>query len=311
MTICRDIVSFRLVNRHPRAARSWKRAIIAALVLPFLLLAGCSSVRLGYNQGPQLVWWWVDGYVDFDDAQERRVKASLNTWFDWHRSTQLLAYAGFLSSLAPQVMEAATPAQMCRINQQVRERLQPAIDRAVELAAEHAGGLSERQIQHIEARQLKANAEAREEYLQPDLEDRREAAVKRATGRFDSLYGSVNKAQRALIEASVASTPFDAGQWMIERERRQLDLVQLLRELAAARAPRERALAGLKKLADEWDDSPRPEFRARQGRLSEHNCQLAAQVHNAATREQREKARAKLKGWEEDLRALAAQPPSH
>jgi hypothetical protein len=307
MTICRDIVWFRPVNRHPRAAPSWKLAIIAALLL---LLAGCSSVRLGYNQGPQLVWWWVDGYADFDDAQARGVKASLAAWFDWHRSTQLAGYAGFLAGLAQQVTEPATPAQMCRINEQVRERLQPAIDRAVELAADHVTNLSERQIQHIEARQLKANADAREEYLQPDPKKRREAAVDRAVGRFESLYGSVNKAQRALIEASVASTPFDAGQWMIERERRQLDLVQLLRQFAAERPSRERALAGLKKLADGWDDSPRPEYRARQVRLTEHNCQLAALVHNAATREQREKARAKLKGWEEDLRVLAAQAPS-
>ena len=38
-----------------------KSAIIGLLVL----LAGCSSVRLGYGSGPLLAWWWLDGYVDF------------------------------------------------------------------------------------------------------------------------------------------------------------------------------------------------------------------------------------------------------
>ena len=31
-----------------------------------LLLAGCSAVRLAYNQAPDLMYWWLNGYVDFD-----------------------------------------------------------------------------------------------------------------------------------------------------------------------------------------------------------------------------------------------------
>ena len=34
-----------------------------------LLLSGCSALRLGYNNGPQLAWWWLDNYVDFSSEQ--------------------------------------------------------------------------------------------------------------------------------------------------------------------------------------------------------------------------------------------------
>ena len=51
--------------------------IIVALVLLAAGLTGCSAVRFGYNQAPELVYWWLDGYVDFDDAQSRRVREML------------------------------------------------------------------------------------------------------------------------------------------------------------------------------------------------------------------------------------------
>jgi hypothetical protein len=41
-------------------------------------------------------------------------------------------------------------------------------------------------------------------------------------------------------------------------------------------------------------------------KLTQYNCGFAAQIHNATTVDQRQKARERLKGWEEDLRALAA-----
>jgi hypothetical protein len=41
-------------------------------------------------------------------------------------------------------------------------------------------------------------------------------------------------------------------------------------------------------------------------KLAEYNCGLAAQIHNATTAAQRQKARDTLKGWEEDLRSLVA-----
>ena len=52
--------------------------------------------------------------------------------------------------------------------------------------------------------------------------------------------------------------------------------------------------------------SPREPYRAYQQRLGQYNCAFAAQVHNDMTPEQRRRAIAKLKGWEDDLRALAA-----
>jgi hypothetical protein len=53
--------------------------------------------------------------------------------------------------------------------------------------------------------------------------------------------------------------------------------------------------------------SPRPAYRDYLQRLTDYNCALVAGLHNSTTPEQRRHGLERLKGWEEDLRALAAQ----
>jgi hypothetical protein len=88
--------------------------------------------------------------------------------------------------------------------------------------------------------------------------------------------------------------------------------LQTLTRLAAAdpaRADRETQLAELQALATRLLRTPSGPYRAYQQRLTEYNCVLLAQLHNSTTPAQREAARSKLRAWEEDFRALAAQRP--
>ena len=71
------------------------------------------------------------------------------------------------------------------------------------------------------------------------------------------------------------------------------------------------AQAAVRLIGERSTRSPRPEYRAYQLRLRQDNCALAASLHNSTTPAQRQVARAKLKGWEEDLRSLAASTASN
>ena len=60
---------------------------IAFITTLLLLLSGCSMVRLSYDQGPRLAWWWLDGYVDFDrdhwyKVRLRVTEAKVQAWLD-------------------------------------------------------------------------------------------------------------------------------------------------------------------------------------------------------------------------------------
>jgi hypothetical protein len=276
------------------------------LALPMALMTGCSSIPLAYNNGPQLAWWWVDGYFDFNRDQAPAVKQGLDKLFDWHRSTQISLYLPLLGTAQAQVIEPTTAAQACRWQDQGRELLEPTLERALNSAADVLPSLGEAQFKHLEARYVKVLAEMRDDFLQADLAERHKQSVKRALERAERLYGRLDEPQRRVIDAGVAASPFNPELWWQERQRRQRDTVQTLRRLAADKADRDQRLAALRTLVARVERSPDAAYRAYQLKLADYNCGLAAQIHNATTPAQRKQARETLKDWETDLRQLMA-----
>ncbi|WP_304833685.1 DUF6279 family lipoprotein [Polaromonas sp.] len=281
-------------------ARSW------VLVLAVTLLAGCSSVRLAYSNASQLGWWWLDGYFDFSREQAPQVKQALDGLFDWHRATQLPEHAALLARTQAPILEPTTPAQTCRWQAEVREQLEPLLQRALQLAAEQVPGLTEAQLRHLEQRYAKGIDEMRGDFLQDDPGERLTQSVKRAVERAERLYGRLDEAQRRLVRSGVIDSPFDPALWLKERQRRQREVLVTLRRLVAERADADQRLAALRMLLVQTERSPDPVYRAYQLKLGEYNCGFAARIHNATTPAQRLKARETLKGWEDDLRALMA-----
>lgn len=270
------------------------------------LLTGCSAVRVAYDTGPTLAWFWIDGYGDFSGEQATRVKDGIRQWFSWHRTSQLNGYAAWLAGLRGRFGESVTPAQVCTVYDEARRMLDPSFDRAMLEAAAWVPGLTEAQFRHIERRYAKGNDEMRADFLQTDPAERHKAALKRTLERVETLYGSLDEAQRRMVSEGIKASPFDPEAWLQERLRRQKDTVQTLRRLVAERADNDRIVAALRALAERSERSPDPGYRAYQRRLLDYNCGFGARIHNAATPAQRQALRERLKGWEDDLRALAA-----
>ena len=282
--------------------------IIVVMGLLAGLLAGCSAIRFGYNQAPELLFWWLDGYADFDDAQSVRVREGLAQWFTWHRRTQLPDYASLLARAQADVLADTSPDRACRWWTELRQRGDLAAEQALPYAAELIPTLKPAQIQHVERRYARINEEFRDDYLDKDLVQRQERAVRRTVERAEFLYGTLDEPQRALVARLVAASPFDAEAWYAERLQRQQEALQLLRRLSSENASRDGALATLRAYGERMARSPRESYRRYQERLETYNCSFAASLHNMTTPTQRQAAVARLKGWEADFRALSASP---
>ena len=50
-----------------------------------LLLSGCGLLSLAYNQLPNLSYWWLDDYFDFNTAQSTQVRNGLDALALWHK----------------------------------------------------------------------------------------------------------------------------------------------------------------------------------------------------------------------------------
>ena len=269
-----------------------------------LLLNGCSIVRLGYDNGSHLAWWWLDGYVDFDRGQTPPAKQAIRDWFDWHRSTQLPVYVTWLSDVRNQIDGPLTEAQVCRWSEELQDILMPAFDRAAHLGAPVALSLGEAQWKYLEKRYVKSNDKLRRKYLQPDPDDRLAAAVKRTVRRIENLYGSIDGEQRMLIVSGIEASPFDPQAWLVERQRRQHVTLSALRRIVIESVSVENAVAELRQLIEHTHRSDDTSYRAYQQKLSEYTCGFMVRMHNSTTPMQRQHAYDKLKKWEQDLRVL-------
>lgn len=283
-----------------------RRLIIGLLCAAMALLSGCSMVRLGYNQAPDLAYWWLDAYADFNDNQTPRVREALGQWFAWNRRTQLPDYVALLQRAQAEVQADTTPERACAFEADLRARIDTATDRAVPAAADLVQTLTPVQIQHIERRYAKVNEEFRNDYLQSDKAQRTRASAQRAIDRIEMVYGTLDAPRLELIEKAVAQSPFDPVLWFQERQRRQQDVLQLLRRLSTERPGAARAQAALRAHVAQYKQSPNEAYRAYSAKLAEFNCTYAATLHNATTPAQRQVAVQRFKGWEADLRALMA-----
>lgn len=274
------------------------------VIATLLLMSGCSIVRLGYDHAPLLTWWWLDSYVDFNREQAPHAKQAIHQWFDWHRSAQIPEYADWLAAIRSQIDGPVTSVQVCQWSDELQNIIAPAFDRAVLLSVPVVLRLGDAQWRYLEQRYTKSNDELRRDFLQPDPEDRRRTAIKRAVKRIENLYGKISKEQKRLIVDSIEASPFNPEMWMVERQRRQQETLSTLRQLAADPIASEQAAITLRRLIEHTHRSDDPDYRAYQLRLAGHTCEFIARMHNSATPIQRQHADDKLKGWEMDLRAL-------
>lgn len=267
-------------------------------------------LRITYPQVPTLSYWMIDNYVDFTSAQTTRVREQIGQVYAWHRSTQLPVYAALLQRGRAEIVADATPAQVCRWWDEISAQANATFDRALPAIAEIALTLDDKQLAHMQARFDKKNADFRDDYMQPEREDRLKASVKRTVDRMKTLYGSVDDRQRDLLSRELATSPFDAELWFAERVARQQALLLALRRLLREGASQAQMQTALRAYADDLQRSPDPVMRAQQDRFRRFGCQLAARIHNSTTAKQRQAAAEELKGWEQDVRALAAEPNS-
>jgi len=97
-------------NMPPSARRTLQGLFLIAIMT---VLAACSSLRLAYNNGDTLLYWWIDGYVDLTSDQKSVVKEDIDKLFHWHRKTQLNDYAQILQT-AQRQLAPASPRPTCK-----------------------------------------------------------------------------------------------------------------------------------------------------------------------------------------------------
>lgn len=271
------------------------------------LLGACSAVKIAYNQAPELAYLQLDGYFDFSDTQTSRVKEELAKVQRWHRSTQLPAYGDFLKKWQALLPGDLDEAQVCSATDDLRSSLVAISNRVEPIVAELAGTLAPEQLKFLQRKFSKLNREYQSDFLEGTPASRIDKRVKKAAGRAEMLYGSLDEKQLAVLRRQIGQSVFDASMSLAEHQRRQQDALQTLAPLASGAATPAQAKSAIRGYFERSLNSPNPVYRSYQEKLTRDNCKTLALLHNSTSVAQRAKAVQTLADYALDLRTLAAQ----
>jgi hypothetical protein len=282
------------------------RHIIGALLAVSLAfsLTGCSAVKLGYQNAPELAYWWLDSYLDFNDAQSLQVRTELAALQAWHRQAELPLYISALGKLQRMAPANVSAAKVCAMTDELRPRLQALLNRIEPAVVVLAPTLTAAQLEHLARQFDKRSQKWREEWLAGTPDERQARRLKRLVERAESFYGRLDETQVAVLRASVTASVFDASLSYRESQRRYRDTLQTLRQLQAGGVTPASVQAQVHVLLERSVRSPEAENRDYSDRFQQENCATLAALHNSTSHSQRRQLVDTLKDYEIDARAL-------
>ena len=282
-----------------------KLARIIVLLTVVAGLGACSAVRLGYNTLGDVAYWWLDSYLDLTPQQASRVREDLARLHRWHRTEELPRLVQMLQRMEHLVPRDVSPEQACSFVAEFRERLLVVARQAEPAAVPLATALDADQLQHLQHKYDKNNADYRSDWIRLAPAERKEKRYRQFLDRAEMVYGRLDEAQRQELRRDVDGTIFDPQRILAERQRRQRDALQTLGRIVRDRVTFEEARLMLRGYVERALTPPGAAARAYQDALVAEGCRHFAILHNSTTLAQREAAVRRLRAYQRDLRELA------
>lgn len=285
------------------------RLMYALLTLMLVVVAGCSSLRLAYNNGDTVLYWWLNAYVDLDRDQKGWVREDIDKLFDWHRKTQLKDYVEILRKGQKQVQGNPTQADLMADYSEIKSRTQSLLLKAAPDLADLARSLKPEQVAQMEKKFKSNNDDYRKKFLTGDQEKRQQLRYKKSMEQFELWFGSFSSEQEALIRKASDARPLDNEIWLDERSRRQRNVLALVQKVQNEKLGKEATVALINTLIkDSFDRLEHSDRKAFFDAFENSTAQMILTVIKIATPAQKAHAVKRMQGWIDDFNSLAAQP---
>jgi hypothetical protein len=294
----------RIIPRPPvaRARRFLTRFVLwATAAVMIAALSGCSAVRLAYGQGPSLAYWWIDDFVDLTDAQSTILRKDIDRFFNWHRTQELPQYTERLRQWQSMASQDTTADQSCQQFDILRAAYQRSADRSLDVFVRLALSLQPDQLQHLMRHHTKSNQKFKDEWLEDGVQAQHNRLFDKTLDRYETLYGNLSADQQTALRARIKSSAFDPQRVQAERQRRQADLLDTVKQVQEQPA---QAATLLRQWHARVLNSPDPQYAAYAQTLIREGCEQYAALHNTTNPLQRAHAVRTLKQYEHDLMAL-------
>ncbi len=279
------------------------------LIVLMAVLAGCSSLRLAYNHGDTLLYWWLDAYVDFNADQKGWVKKDIDQLFHWHRKTQLHDYVQILQTGQRQLAGNPTAADLINDYDEVKSRTQLLLFKALPELADLVRSLQPEQIAALDKKFTANNAEFRKKNMKGDTDAQLKFRYKKSMEQFELWFGNFSPEQETQIRKASDARPLDNDIWLDERMRRQKNILTLVQKVQREKLGKDATMALIHTLIkDSFDRLEHSERKQFFDAYEASTAQLVLTVVKIATPVQKAHAQKRMQGWIDDFNSLAAEP---
>ncbi len=162
-------------------------------------LAACSFKTL-YNRLDDLIPRYVEGVITLDDVLEEQLEERTMVLLHWHRNTQLKQYAAWLQSLQQDMGDQLTEQQLEQHVLKMEDFWQSLVSKLNDEMAYLLPLLDQEQQQELFLYLEDSNEEFREEYIEPDHEERIEAFAEFMIDTYENWFGELTDEQEQAVE---------------------------------------------------------------------------------------------------------------
>lgn len=204
--------------------RRWALAALASLAL-----AGCSSVRMVYDNLDTFIRWRMLQFLDVHGEQADELDERIARFLRWHRAQALPKYARDADEAAKRLSRGLSREDLDWGYDvslaHARESLRAAVDQVAPLLDR----LSAEQLRHMEQRIAEENRKFARENLRGSERERREKRAQRIVERMEEWVGTLSKAQLERVRQFSARAPLLDEMRDRDNKRLQGDVMAIIR----------------------------------------------------------------------------------
>jgi hypothetical protein len=274
------------------------RLRLASLAAIAIVIAGCSTVRLVYDNAEVYLRWWLGAYLDVHDAMADELDERIAGFMAWHRAQELPKYSQFAEEAGRRFERRLQPADLVWAYDSGVALAREGLRAAAEQLAPLLDRLTPEQIDHLERRMAEDNRRFARENLRGSERERRKRRTERNVERLEDWVGKLSQAQIQRVEQYSERAPLLDEFRERDHRRLQAGIVAILR----ARQARSRLPA----LAADWERGREAAYAAAYEAARREYFSMALDLDRSLSAKQRARAIERLRRYADDFRALAA-----
>lgn len=270
----------------------WLCTFLLLLVLP-----GCSTVRIVYDNADTYLRWRAAAYLDVEGEMADELDERIAAFMKWHRLQALPKYAELLDEGARRFGKTLMPADLVwgydSVVMQAREGLRKA---AVE-GAPLLDRLSPQQIANMERRLAEDNRRFARENLRGSEREQRKRRTERNVERLEDWVGRLTKAQLERVAQYSERAPLLDEFRDRDHKRIQAEFLAMVRAHEAKKR--------LPDFATNWERGRDPAYAAALEAARKAFFAMALDIDKSLTPQQRAHALGELRRYANDFRTLS------